>query len=172
MSAAGHAEHVKKLAGLIRGIDVAMMTTVAEDGALRSRPMATPQAEFDGTLWFFTRADAPKVDEVGRDRRVNVSYASPGDHRYVSVSGTAQLVRDKEKIRELWSPGLKEWFPKGPDDPELALLRVDAEEAEYWDAPSGAMVRVAGFLKAVVTGQQYRPGENEKIDLHGPKSSS
>ena len=161
------AEGVKKLAGLIRGIKVAMLTTVAQDGSLRSRPMATQEAEFDGTLWFFTRAGAPKVGEVGRDARVCVSYSSPEDQRYVSVSGRAELVRDPAKARELWGPAYKAWFPGGLDDPELALLRVEPERAEYWDAPSGTLVQVAGFVKSVVTGRPAAPGENEKVDLRG-----
>src|SRR5918912_1162828 len=72
-----------------------------------------------------TVAGAPKVGEVERDQRVCVSYSSPDDQRYVSVSGRAQLVRDPAKVKELWGPAYKAWFPKGPDDPELALLRVE-----------------------------------------------
>src|SRR5438132_409520 len=123
-------QNVKKLADLIKGIKVAMLTTVAEDGCLRSRPMVTQDKDFDGTLWFFTQAGAPKVSEVEREERVNLSYANPDDQRYVSVSGTARLVRDRDRIREFWSPALKAWFPKGPDDPELALLRVEVDRAE------------------------------------------
>src|SRR5947209_4501709 len=156
---------VAKLGKLIKGIKVAMLTTACPDGTLRSRPMVTQEAECDGTLWFFTRADMPKADEVQRNEQVNVSYASPDDQRYVSVSGTAQVVRDPGKIKELWHPLLKAWFPEGPDDPQLALLRVDVEKAEYWDAPSSTWVHLVGFAKALATGQPYSPGENKKLDL-------
>jgi len=156
---------VKKLGEMIKDIDFAMMTTVEEDGTLRSRPMSTQQVEFDGDLWFFTRESAPKVEEVENDRRVNLSYASPEDQRYVSVSGTAQVVRDRQKIEELWSPALKAWFPKGLEDPDIALLRVRVEQAEYWDSPSSTMMHILGFIKALATGQSYEPGENEKLDL-------
>jgi general stress protein 26 len=159
-------QNVKKLGELIKGVKVAMLTTVAKDGSLRSRPMVTQDAEFDGTLWFFTQAHAPKVSEVEREESVNVSYADPDNQRYVSVSGSARLVRDPKKVKELWSAPLRAWFPKGPEDPELALLRVDVDKAEYWDSPSGTMVHLAGFVKAVATGKPYRPGENKKMDLH------
>lgn len=158
-------EAIRKLGEMIEGIDFAMMTTVETDGTLRSRPMSTQQIEFDGDLWFFTRASAPKVDEVRRDERVNVSYAKPEDQRYVSISGTAEIVRDREKIKELWSPALKAWFPKGLEDPDIALLKVNVEQAEYWDSSSSAMAHVFGFVKALATGQSYQPGENEKINL-------
>jgi general stress protein 26 len=162
---AGRTEALRKLGEMIEGIDFAMLTTVETDGTLRSRPMSTQQVEFDGDLWFFTRASAPKVDEVERDERVNVSYAKPEDQRYVSVSGTARIVRDPKKIEELWSPALKAWFPKGVEDPDIALLKVSVEQAEYWDSPSSAMAHLFGFVKAVATGQTYQPGENEKINI-------
>jgi general stress protein 26 len=155
---------VQRLAKLIKGIKVAMLATQEADGTLRSRPMATQEAEFDGTLWFFTQVSSHKVDEIDREQNVNVSYADEGDNRYVSVSGRARLVRDRAKIDELWSPILKAWFPKGKEDPEVALLHVDVEKAEYWDAPSSTIVKLVGFAKAMVTGQPYAPGENRKIN--------
>jgi general stress protein 26 len=163
-AAAGRAE-VEKLADIIKDIEYAMLTTAMPDGSLRSRPMATQKAPFDGTLWFFTDADSAKVHEVEGDSHVNVAYADPAHNRWVSVAGTARVVRDRAKIKELWTPPLKAWFPKGPEEPNIALLRVDVAGAEYWDAPSNKMVQLVGFVKAVVTGKRYEPGENEKIDL-------
>ena len=157
-------DDVTKLAKLIHGIRVAMLTTREDDGTLRSRPMQTQDQEFDGTLWFFTPASSHKVAEVDHEHQVNLSYAEPGENRYVSVSGTATLVRDRAKIDQLWSPVLKAWFPKGKDDPDVALLKVEVTKAEYWDAPSSTLVKLVGFTKAVLTGRQYRPGENEKLN--------
>lgn len=74
-------------------------------------------------------------------------------------------MRDKEKAKELWKPLLKAWFPKGLEDPDLALLKVSVESAEYWDAPSSKMVQIAGIAKAAVTGQRYQGGENKKLDV-------
>ena len=159
------AETIQKLGELIKDIKFAMLTTADADGHLHSRPMATQIKEFDGTLWFFTRASAPKVDEVEREHQVNVSYAKPNGQSYVSVSGEARLVRDAAKNNELWTPAMTAWFPKGPDDPETALLRVEADRAEYWDTAPGAIVTAIGYVKGVVTGKPYHPGENEKITL-------
>lgn len=142
-----------------------MLTTSRSDGSLHSRPMATQQTEFDGELWFFTSDDSLKVDELKSRPAVNVSYADPSKNRYVSISGSAMLVRDRTMAEQLWNPLYKAWFPKGLDDPQLALLRVDVEEAEYWDAPSSTMVHVVGFMKAVLTGEQYAPGEHATISM-------
>jgi general stress protein 26 len=159
------AEAIKKLNELIKDVDFAMLTTVEDDGTLRSRPMVTQEAEFDGDLWFFTGASSPKVGEVQHDQHVNVSYADPKNQNYVSISGTAQVVRDRKKIEELWNPAYKAWFPQGLDDPDLALLKVTAQHAEYWDSPSSAVVHAFGFVKAVVTGERAEGGDNQKIDL-------
>lgn len=158
-------DSIKKLGELIADINIAMLTTIDEDGSLRSRPMGTQETEFDGHLWFFTSDRSAKVDEIGKRHQVNVSYAAPAANTFVSVSGEAEVVQDKAKIEELWSPALKAWFPDGPETPDIALLRVDVEKAEYWDAPNSKMVILAGFLKAVVTGQRYDPGENEKVKI-------
>ena len=158
-------DQIKKLGELIKGINIAMMATALPDGDLRSRPMATQEEEFDGTLWFFTGSDSGKVHEIEDDQHVNLSYSEPGAQKYVSVSGRARLVHDRAKIEELWSPPLKAWFPDGVEDPNIALLKVEVDSAEYWDTPSSKMVHLIGFVKATVTGQSYDPGENEKITL-------
>ena len=162
----GTDEQVKKLEELIHEVTFAMLTTVETDGSLRSRPMAfNGKAGFDGDLWFFTYASSPKVDEIAHDSHVNVSFAKPESQTYVSMTGRAQLVRDPQKIEELWSPPLKAWFPEGKDDPNVALLRVRVEKAEYWDAPSSAIAHTISFVKALATGQPADPGDHAKVDL-------
>jgi general stress protein 26 len=160
-----HAEDLKKLSELVKDVRFAMMTTVELDGSLRSRPMATQQTEFDGDAWFFTTETAPKVDEVEHDRRVNLSYAAKDDNVWVSMSGTAEVVRDRAKMEELWNPALKAWFPDGLDQSDLALIKVHVEQAEYWDATSNKIAFVGGMLKSIAKGESYQPGENEKLDL-------
>jgi len=136
----------RKLAELIGEIRIAMLTTTTDDGSLHSRPMTTQQAEFDGKLWFFTKRESAKVEEVKRHRRVSLSYARPGDNCYVSISGTAELISDQKKAEELWDPSYERWFPRGPIDPSLILIRVTIERAEYWHAPSPAELLEAGFV--------------------------
>ncbi len=157
-------ESIEKVNDLIKDVQIAMLTTI-DGGTLRSRPMQTQEAEFDGDLWFFTSTDTHKTDEIEKDNRVNVAYASPSDNTYVSVSGTASLVNDKEKIEELWIPILKAWFPKGLDDPTLILLKVSVEQAEYWDSASSTVVQVVGFVKALVTGERADGGDHGRVNL-------
>ena len=100
-----------------------------------------------------------------QDDRVNVSFSDNDGNRWVSVSGTGQVIGDRAKMEELWHPILKAWFPKGLDEPDIALLKVNVERAEYWDTTSSKMVQLYGFVKAAVTGSPPDPGENEKLQL-------
>ena len=156
---------LKRIAGWIEGIRVAMLTTIGPEGALHSRPMATQEAPFDGEVWFFTNDSSPKIAELLQDRHVNVAYADNHNHRYVSLTGQASLVRNRARIEELWKPHLKAWFPEGLEDPHLALIRVRVESAEYWSSPSSPVVHALGLAKALITGKRAQGGENEKIDL-------
>ena len=158
-------ESRKKLWGLIKDVKFTMMVTEQDDGTLRSRPMATQQAEFDGDLWFFTYVDSNKVHEINHHHQVNLSYADTDDQRYISVSGVAELVRDRAKLEELWNPVYKAWFPKGLDDPNIGLIKVRVTNAEYWDSTAGRMTTLVGYVKQAVTGQPYQPSEEEHKKL-------
>ncbi len=154
---------LNKLSELIQDIRIAMFVTQEQD-TLRSRPMATHGLE-NGFLWFFTYKNSHKKSEIEAQPSVNISYQDPSKELYVSVSGNAEIVEDRAKIEELWKPFLKAWFPNGKEDPNIALIRVDISQAEYWDAPSSTMVQLIGMVKAAVTGKPYQAGENKKISV-------
>ena len=158
---------VSKVGELIKDIKMAMLTTEAEDGLLHSRPMATQQTDFDGTLWFFTSLSSGKVNELEWNPEVNLSYAQASDSKYVSVSGNGEIVRDRAKMEELWNDIYKAWFPEGLEDPDICLLKVEVSSAEYWEAPSGKMVQIFGYLKALATGErsQGEASEHGTIDI-------
>ena len=159
------AEEIKRLSKLIRGIDIAMLTTAQPDGTLRSRPMVTQETEFDGDLWFITSAGSGKMQEIAKDQHVNLSYADPEHHRYISCSGTARIIRDPAKARQFFTPRHRMWFPDGPDDPGIVMLKVDVHQAEYWDEPTSRMVQLMDQMTAAATGRRYQPSESERIQI-------
>lgn len=150
---------------MIKDINICMVTTLEPDGSLRSRPMACQQNEFTGELWFITRAGSAKVEEIEQHHELAISFSDQDRSRYVSLSGSAALVRDRDLIREHWSEMSRIWFPDGPDDPRVALLRVAVHKAEYWDGPSSAMVVAYDYAKARLTGKAQTVGDNAKLDL-------
>lgn len=165
-AATDQAQAMQKLRELMKDIYFCMLTTIDDDGSLRSRPMSTNgQIEADGSLWFFTYGSDHKVVEIEHHNRVNVSFAAPDKQQYVSLSGTAALVTDRNKIQALWKPDLKAWFPQGIDEPDIALLKISVDKAEYWDAPAGWVAKTIGLVTSIATGEEANPAEHEKIDL-------
>ena len=161
----GH-EGAEKLYSLIKDVKICMMTTQEPDGSLHSRPMWNQDADTAGDLWFFTKLQSPKVTEISKDRQVNLAYADPDEQHYVSISGVAEVVRDKARIDEKWSEPLRAWFPDGKDDPAIALIRVKPVRGEYWDSPSSTLVHLYGYVKATLTGQPPTElGEQKKVSL-------
>lgn len=154
-----------KINELIHDIRIAMMVTAASDGSFDCRPMATQKTEFDGTVWFLTRQESGKVEEIHNDSHVTLIYAKPGDASYVSAKGRATTSKDKAKIHELWNPMYKAWFPEGEDDPAILVIRVDVAEAQYWEATSSRLVRGVKYLAAAVTGGKVDLGETGKVSL-------
>ncbi|HEX8658271.1 MAG TPA: pyridoxamine 5'-phosphate oxidase family protein [Hymenobacter sp.] len=148
---------VSKLVERIKDVKIAMMTTIENGNELHSRPMYTTLPEADGTLWFFTEQDSQKVSEVQHDRHINLGYADTSANLYVAITGTAQVVTDRAKIKELWNESLRGWFPKGSDDPNIALLKVTITKGEYWDTPSSTLLRAYAYVKAVATGERDQP---------------
>ena len=159
-------DDLQKLRELVKEIDFCMLTTVDEAGGLHSRPMSSNgDIDQNGNIWFFTSASSHKVSEIQKLPKVNVSFADPDKQHYVSISGIAQLVRDRNKIEELWRPEFKMWFPEGKDDPDVALLRVSLEKAEYWDSPSSTIGFMLNFVSSLVTGKEADHGENKKLEF-------
>ena len=155
--------NMQKLADLIAEANIAMLTTAEADGTLRSRPLATLEMDSEGKLWFFTAMSSGKVSEIDQHRKVNLSYVNLDKQDYVSISGHARLFRDPGKMQELWTPWVEPWFPEGLADPDLGLLEVTVDEAEYWDAPASKTQRLFGLAKALSSGKTDRLGEHAKI---------
>jgi general stress protein 26 len=154
---------MQKLADLIAEANIAMLTTAEADGTLRSRPLATLEMDSEGKLWFFTAMSSGKVSEIDQHRKVNLSYVNLDKQDYVSISGHARLFRDPEKMQELWTPWVEPWFPEGLSDPDLGLLEVTVDDAEYWDAPASKTQRLLGLAKALSSGKTDRLGEHAKV---------
>jgi general stress protein 26 len=158
-------DSLRNLRELIKGIRVAMLVTRSGDGGLRARPMATREAEFDGTLWFFTAQASGKVTDLQQMPEVCVVYEDSAGHRFVSLSGRGEIVRDEGKARSLWSDAYREWFPKGVEDPDLVLLRVDVERGEYWDSPG--MLGSVGKILAGFSGETIPGDDGASERMHG-----
>ena len=158
-------EAQEKIWSLIKEIHIAMLTTADPNGALYSRPMATSQKEFAGELYFLTRVHSGKVEEVHDNSSVNLTYVDTHNSTFVSLSGTASVSRDAARIHDLWHPSFKAWFAGGETDPEISVLTVRVEEAEYWDAPASSLVRNFRILRRAIGGSEEKVGDHERLPV-------
>lgn len=143
------ASQVKKMLEMIRDVKYAMLTTSGDDGALRSRPLTTLEAEFDGTLRFLVGNDSDLARDVRARPQVNLGYADPGGSTYVSVSGAAAVRRDPARAKALWNAWADAFFPGGPDDPDVGVLEVRVGSAQYWKVPGGMLGKITAYAKVL-----------------------
>jgi general stress protein 26 len=158
-----HDEGRQEVAKILKHADIAVLTTINSENQLVSRPLALKAADFDGELWFFTHDPSPKADEIRAHPQVNVSVHAGGG--YLSIAGTAEIVRNQAKIDELWSAAVDPWFEDGREDPSVALIRVDADTAEYWTADSPKAATIFQLLKSKLTGSQADVGKSDVVDI-------
>jgi general stress protein 26 len=142
----------EKFAELVRDIPVGMLTTYGPDGP-RSVPMARQEVDPGAQLWFITARETQHVRDVAAEPRVSLTFSARDS--WVALTGRATVVDDREKLGELWNTFAEAWLPGGPDDPDATLLRVDVDEAEYWDTPGGKVASLLSFAKTKLTGSTY-----------------
>jgi len=159
-------QNVEKLIEMVKGVRTCMLITNEMNADnISGRPMSISKIDDDGTIWFFTKASSPKVDEIEESKKVSIAITNESSNNYLMIHGTATLVNDKSKMAALWSAIMKAWFPLGLDDPDMTLIKVVPDEVNYWDSSSSKMVVLFNLLKALVTGKEYAEGEHGKINL-------
>lgn len=151
-----------RLMTLLKEVRIAMIGTRGSDGHFHSRPMATSDVAFDGSLYFLSNDHSGKIADLKRDSETLLTYANESSQLYISLRGEGEVITDTDEVKKHWTASARGWFPKGPDDPEVALIKVSIHDAEYWDAPNGTMVVLFAYAKAMLTG--HRPGN---IGEHG-----
>jgi general stress protein 26 len=158
-------DSLEKLTRMVEGIDIAMLTTRTADGRLLSRPLRAQELDAEGALWFITDRNSHKAEEVRLQPQVNASFASGERNTYVSVAGRASVVFDKARLQALWSPAMSVFYPRGVDDPDLCLLRVQVESAEYWDGPGGLVGQALYLAMTALTRDPGALSENERMSF-------
>jgi len=135
-----------------------MLITHDADGAMRVRPMTTQRVEEPGVIWMFIGASSHLAADIEANPNVLLTYADTGDSAFAAVRGHATTVRDPVKAKELWSKFAEAWFPGGPDDPNLALLRITLSSAEHWEPPHGKVVQ---FLQIATAALTHNPPDHD-----------
>jgi len=149
---------------MIADIKFAMLVTHDGQGdELRARPMHAHGERNEDAIYFLTDKRHHKDDEIEINENVCVTFADNSGFRYVSVSGTANVLDDRAKVDELWSAGNKAFWDN-KDDPNIRVLRVRPSMAEFWDSP-GKIVTTVKMVAAALTGAKPDLGDNRKVAL-------
>lgn len=160
---------IQELQQLLQQFDTGLLTTRGGDGHFHTRPMALQARSVDEGLWFATQDGTAKVADLATDPHCGVAFYKGGhDATYVSVSGVAELVRDRATIHRMWSASWKPWFPDGPDQRDLVLIRVRPEHAEFVHPHTGRLQVLFTMAKRLVTHSREEPAPKVEIDLSPP----
>ena len=147
---------------IVNEAHTAFLVTNSDEKGPHGRPMATAQVEAGlQTFWFASERESGKIAEIRQDDRVFLGYASGAD--WASITGRGRVVDDKAKNRELWTDLWKNWFD-GPEDPNMVLIAVTPEIAEYWDSASRVTV-LAKMAYTAVTGQKTQVSDHAKVTI-------
>ncbi|HWH69397.1 MAG TPA: pyridoxamine 5'-phosphate oxidase family protein [Candidatus Sulfotelmatobacter sp.] len=155
-------KQIAKIHEMLENFKTAMLVTQAQDHTPHARPMAIARVDDDCGLWFFTGHGSGKVQEIEEDQHVLI-VCQDERSRYISLSGNAELVLDSAQARELWKESYKTWFPKGIEDPDLLLIHVRPNAAEYWDNQGVNSIRyVFEAIKGYASGKRPHIKEGEQ----------
>jgi general stress protein 26 len=142
-------------------VAVCMMTT-RFPGGLRARPLEARSDRDESIIWFLSDRRGAKDDEIEAFPEICLTFIYPKEKVYLSISGRASVARDKERAKDLWNEQQQAWWPGGPSDPNVLLIRFKPEKAEIWDGPASSAVASFEFAKARATGRKPNLGENRK----------
>ncbi len=159
-------EGVEKLRKLVKEIDICLFcTNLKNDEGETCRPMAAQEVDDEGNIWFMSDVHSDKNREIKQDKRVQLFFSHPGKSTYVVVNGDAEILTDRKKIEEVWTPLAKTWFKEGKDDPNISLLKVATRSAYYWDTTGNRMVNFVKMLASVATGTNLVDSQEGKITV-------
>lgn len=147
---------------MMKKIGFAMLVTRDGD-RLRARPMSACLDRDANAIFFLTDARRHKDEEIARDPHVNLSFADAGSQKYVSITGTAAISNDREKIRQLFSTPAKAWWDSA-EDPNIRVLKISPDDAEFWDSP-GSIISYVKMAAAAISGTRPNLGNNRKVSM-------
>jgi len=159
------AEAIDKIKKIAMDADIALFTTNLSKLPLATRPMGTLDVDDEGNLWFLSKNDSDKNHDISHDNQVQLLYSNKGSAEYLSIYGRAQILTDRTKIKEYWTPLAKAWFKEGKDDPTITLLKVTPEDAYYWDTKENKLITLVKIAFSAVTGSNVDGGIEGKIKV-------
>jgi general stress protein 26 len=156
--------NIDRVWDIIEGVGVCMLTTQFE-GGLRARPVEPRPDRASGLIWVVTDLHSAKEHEIEAEHEIGLVFIDAKAKAYLSITARAQVRKDTAKAKEVWRGTDTIWWPGGPDDPNVCVLRIAPVTAELWDGPSSKAVAIYEIAKAKLIGAKPNLGENRKVTV-------
>ena len=157
---------IDKLKELVDRIDIGMMATYPKnDQYIYSVPMSRQEVDEHGNIWFLFSAKCNTHKNLLSDNRISILFAKPSDYTFLTVHGTGEILRDQARIDKYWNPFMEGWFEMGKDDPDIRILKVSVEDANYWDTQSNKMFTFFKMIKNAITNDKMDIGREGSLDI-------
>ena len=115
---------------------------------------ALPYADSDRLVWLDSPTPGIKPDSRWGLSAAGFFYFQKNAHAgFLEVEGHAEIVLDRQRIKDLWNFMLKTWFTEGEDDPRITAIRVTPRRGYYWDNKHGDAVAGAKVVVGAVIGK-------------------
>lgn len=158
-----HTAAIEKIQELVDAANICLFATQLTKAPVSVRPMSTSKVDDEGYIWFFSKNDSDKNQHIQEDDQVQLFYSNNSSSEYLSIFGRAEIVRDPNKIEELWTPMAKAWFTEGKEDPTITLLKIIPKEGYYWDTKNGKVISLIKIAVSAITGESSDNGIEGKV---------
>lgn len=159
-------EAIEKLKELVADINICLFcTNLKTDDGSTCRPMTAIKVCEQGNLWFFSEKNSDKNKEIKVNKNAQLFFSSPSKGSYLVVNGDAEIILDKTKIEELWTPVAKIWFKEGKDDPNISIIKVKPTNCYYWDTDGNRMINFLKMVASVATGKNLITGKEGALTV-------
>lgn len=159
-------EALTKLRELVDKIDIGMLCTYpGDDGYVHSVPMSRQEIDEQGNIWYLFSANSETYKNLQRDKKISILFAHVGDYNFLSINGIATISRDEARIDKYWNKFVEAWFEKGKDDPNIRVLKVNVEDAQYWDNKTNKLFTLIKVAASAISGSKLDIGRSGDLDI-------
>lgn len=157
-------EAIEKIKDIATDVDFCMLATHLTAQPISAVPMSTKKVDDHGNIWFLSNKDSDHNADIVQDENTQLLYSGGSDMKFLSVYGTAEILYDRDIIKELFSSTDNAWF-EGENDPNITVIKFQPKEAAYWSNDENKVVSLFKMAKAAITGDKVEMGTSGKLKV-------
>lgn len=158
-------EKFRELNGRTKHLTNGMLCTQNTLHELHSAPMRTFQVEEDGLIWIFASKQSQSVLNIADVPDCLLNYADEETFLFTAINAHAEISTDQADIDRFWKDKYTNWFPYGKSDPNLCMIKLRPQRAEYWDNPDMTISQIFSIVKNTLKGEAPSEGDNKVLNF-------